>query len=56
MLRPEWKEVPVSLFTKLFGLGENDQYNEGMITEEMTARVEEAKARIIAGEIVVPKE
>ncbi len=33
-----------------------DQYNEGMITEAMTARVEEAKAKIIAGEIVVPKE
>ena len=45
-----------------FGLEEDgvayavDQYNEDMITDEMIARVEEAKAAIVAGEIIVPKE
>ena len=32
-----------------------DEYNQSLITEEMTARVEEARAKIISGEIVVPK-
>ncbi len=32
-----------------------DQYNEDLITDEMLAKVEEAKAAIVAGEIVVPK-
>jgi basic membrane protein A len=32
-----------------------DEYNESLITEEMRARVEEARAKIISGEIVVPK-
>ncbi len=45
-----------------FGLADDgiayavDQYNEGLITDEMAAAVEEAKAAIIAGSIVVPKE
>ena len=45
-----------------FGLAEDgvayavDEYNEALITEEMIATVEEAKAAIIAGEIVVPRE
>jgi basic membrane protein A len=45
-----------------FGLAEDgvgyaiDDYNRDLITEEMIARVEEAKARIIEGEISVPRE
>jgi basic membrane protein A len=45
-----------------FGLAEDgvgyavDQHNEDLITPEMIARLEELKAAIIAGEIVVPKE
>ncbi len=45
-----------------FGLAEDgvayaiDEYNEELITEEMIAAVEEAKAAIIAGEIAVPRE
>ncbi|MBM3308291.1 MAG: BMP family ABC transporter substrate-binding protein [Candidatus Eisenbacteria bacterium] len=44
-----------------FGLAEDgvgyavDEHNESLITDEMRARVEEAKAAIVAGEIVVPK-
>lgn len=44
-----------------FGLAEDgvayalDEHNEPMISEEMIAEVEEAKAAIIAGEIVVPR-
>jgi len=44
-----------------FGLAEDgvgyavDEYNETLITEEIRAKVEDAKARIIAGEIAVPK-
>jgi len=44
-----------------FGLAEDgvayalDEHNESMVSEEMIARVEEAKAAIIAGEIVVPR-
>jgi basic membrane protein A len=44
-----------------FGLAEDgvgyavDEYNESLISDEMRARVEGAKAAIIAGEIVVPK-
>jgi len=33
-----------------------DEYNEGLITEEMLTAVEEAKAAIIAGEVTVPTE
>lgn len=45
-----------------FGLAEDgvayaiDEHNQHLITEEMIAAVEEAKAAIIAGEIVVPRE
>jgi basic membrane protein A len=45
-----------------FGLADDgvgyamDEYNESMISDEMIAAVEEAKAAIIAGEIVVPKQ
>lgn len=44
-----------------FGLAEDgvgyalDEYNESLISDEMIAAVESAKAAIIAGEIVVPK-
>jgi basic membrane protein A len=44
-----------------FGLAEDgvgyavDEYNQSLLTEEMLARVEDAKAKIISGEIVVPK-
>ncbi len=43
-----------------FGLAEDgvayavDKYNQALITEEMLAAVEEAKDRIVSGEIVVP--
>lgn len=33
-----------------------DKYNEDLVSAEMIARVEEAKAKIISGEIVVPTE
>jgi basic membrane protein A len=33
-----------------------DEYNEDLVSAEMIARVEEAKAKIISGEIVVPTE
>jgi len=33
-----------------------DEYNEDLVSAEMIARVEEAKAKIISGEIVVPAE
>ena len=45
-----------------FGLAEDgvayavDEYNEELITEDMIAAAEEAKAAIIAGEIAVPRE
>jgi basic membrane protein A len=45
-----------------FGLAEDgvgyaiDEHNESMVSEEMSAAVEEAKAAIVTGEIVVPKE
>lgn len=45
-----------------FGLAEDgvgyavDEYNEDLLTEEMVEAVEEARARIIAGEITVPRE
>ncbi len=45
-----------------FGLAEDgvayavDDYNRALITDEMVARVEEARAGIIAGEISVPRE
>jgi basic membrane protein A len=45
-----------------FGLAEDgvgyavDDYNEALITEDMVAAAEEAKAAIIAGEIAVPRE
>ena len=45
-----------------FGLAEDgvayaiDEYNEELITEDMVAAAEEAKAAIIAGEIAVPRE
>jgi basic membrane protein A len=45
-----------------FGLAEDgvgyavDEYNEALLTEEMLAKVEDARAKIIAGEIVVPRE
>jgi len=44
-----------------FGLAEDgvgyavDEYNEALITDDVRAKVEEAKAAIIAGRIVVPK-
>jgi basic membrane protein A len=44
-----------------FGLAEDgvgyavDEYNESLISDEMRAAVEEAKAAIVAGSIVVPK-
>jgi basic membrane protein A len=45
-----------------FGLADDgvgyaiDEYNESLISDEMIAAVEKAKAEIIAGEIVVPKQ
>ena len=45
-----------------FGLAEDgvgyavDEYNEDLLTDEMLATVEEAKAAIIAGEVTVPTE
>ena len=33
-----------------------DKYNQDLITPEMITKVEEAKAKIISGEIVVPTE
>ena len=45
-----------------FGLADDgvgfalDEYNEGLITEEMLAAVDEARAAIIDGSVTVPKE